>query len=187
MNAVLVIVLLQGAAAAQEVATPSEAPETPASVATADSVVEYRTGSGLHLGLNATLTVDRQFGELFYGAFTTQLTGVGNAFAPREGFVLSGLLMGGVALPLRERPGHRLTLDVGPHVTLLRSAPVNMAAVGALAGLRMVWTNGLTLALKLPLGGYLGSLDQPRGSVVQYYAAAVATVPVLSVGYTFRD
>ena len=177
MNAVLVIVLLQGAAAAQEVSPSAAEPVS----------VSHRTGFGLHLGLNATLTVDRQFGELFYGAFTTQLTGVGNAFAPREGFVLSGLLMGGVALPLRERPGHRLTLDVGPHVTLLRSAPVTVAAVGALAGLRMVWTNGLTLALKVPLGGYLGSLDQPRGSVVQYYAASVVTVPVLSVGYTFPD
>ncbi len=186
MNAVLVFVLLQGAAAAPEVPPAAQAEHAAGGETILPTRFEPRpAGVGLHLGLNATLTVDAELGDLFYGAFATQLTGIGSAFAPDAGFVLSGFLMGGVALPLRETTRTRLTLDVGPHLTLLRTAPVNALAGGLVAGVRMVWSNGLTVAVKLPVAGYAGSLDQPRGGVLYYYVAAVPTVPLLSVGYTF--
>ncbi len=140
---------------------------------------------GVHLGLNATAAFDAEVGERFYGQFATQLTGLGNIVAPRQGLVLSAFLMGGVTLPLMQRQSSRLHLDVGPHLTLLRSHPVNLMAGGLAAGLRWVFASGLTLGLELPLVGYAGSLDEPRGSVLYYYVAAVPTVPLLSLGYSF--
>ena len=165
-----------------------------AAPASPDSGVDADTGGsrpaaarrlGVHLGLNATAAFDAELGGLFYGQVATQLTGVGNAWAPDQGLVLSAFVMGGVTLPLVESPGFRLHLDAGPHVTLLRSAPVNMLAAGLAAGLRLVYARGLTLSLKLPVAGYAGSLDQPRGSLLYYYVAAVPTMPVLAVGYSF--
>lgn len=174
MSALLVLMVLQSAPAAA-VDEPAAQPAFTAS--------DQRIG--VHLGLNATAAIDAEFGELFYGQFATQLTGAGNIVAPRQGLVLSAFLMGGVTLPLMERSSSRLHLDVGPHVTILRSFPVNMLAGGVVAGLRWVFANGLTLGLKVPVVGYAGSLNEPRGSILYYYVAAVPTVPLFSVGYSF--
>ena len=178
MSALLVLLVLQSAPAAAPVADVENA-----SAPTASSALDRRMG--VHLGLNATAAFDAELGERFYGQIATQLTGLGNIVAPREGLVLSAFVMAGVTLPLMERPGSRLNLDVGPHLTLLRSYPVNLMAGGVVAGLRWVFANGLTLGLKLPIAGYAGSLNEPRGSVLYYYVAAVPTVPLLSVGYSF--
>lgn len=167
MSALLVLLVLQGA-----VPTSVEAPA-------------QARHFGVHLGLNATAAFDAELGDLFYGEVATQLTGLGALVAPEQGLVLSGFVMGGVTLPLVENPGYRLQFDVGPHLTLLRSYPVNLLSGGVVAGLRWVHARGLTLGLKLPLVGYAGSIDQPRGGLLYYYVAAIATAPLLTVGYSF--
>lgn len=182
MSALLVLLVLQAAPAGAE---PSSVEDVQAESPAVETPSAQHRRFGVHLGLNATAAVDAELGSLFYGQFATQLTGLGNVVAPNQGLVLSAFVMGGVTLPLMERPGHRLNLDVGPHLTILRSAPVNMLAGGLAAGLRLVFANGLTFGLKLPVVGYAGSLDQPRGSLLYYYVAAVPTLPLLTVGYSF--
>jgi hypothetical protein len=140
---------------------------------------------GLHLGLNATLTFDLSLGRWLYGGVTTQLTGVAFLANPDRNYVVSALVFGGVALPLVEGPSVRLTADVTPMASYFHSAPVNMLNVGLLAGLRMVHASGFTLALKLPLVGYAGAPDAQRGGLLYYYTGAIATVPLLTVGYSF--
>ncbi len=140
---------------------------------------------GFHLGLNATLSFDVRIGQWFYGEVSTQLTGLGAIADPKRGYVLSALLFGGVAIPLIENHNLRLTLDVGAHGTYLHSFPENMLAIGVLAGLRIVHHTGFTFAFKLPLVGFAGSPDIPRGGLLYYYMAAIISVPVITFGYTF--
>jgi hypothetical protein len=140
---------------------------------------------GFHLGLNATLSFDARIGQWFYGEVSTQLTGLAAMADPKRGYVLSALLFGGVAIPLIENSNLRLTLDVGAHGTYLHSVPENLLAIGVLAGLRIVHHSGFTFAFKLPLIGFAGSPDIPRGGLLYYYMAAIITVPVITFGYTF--
>lgn len=140
---------------------------------------------GFHLGLNATLTVDLALGRYAYGGLSTQLTGLGALADPQRNYVVSALLFGGVAVPVVERASMRLTADLTPAVGWLYSAPVNMLTVGFLAGLRLVHRSGFTAAIRLPVVGYAGSPQAPRGSVYYYYLSAIPTAPLLTVGYTF--
>lgn len=140
---------------------------------------------GLHLGLNATLTFDAAFGAWFYGGLTTQLTGIGALFDSQRNYVVSILAFGGVAIPLVDRPSVRFTVDLAPMASYFHAAPVNMLSAGLLAGLRFLHSSGFTVALKLPLVGYAGAPDAQRGGPLYYYTGAIATVPALTLGYTF--
>lgn len=140
---------------------------------------------GLHVGLNATLTFDAAVGRYAYGGVSTQLTGLGALADPQRNYVVSALVFGGAAIPVVERDALRLTVDVTPSVGWLYSAPVNMVTVGLLAGVRLVHRSGFTAALRLPLVGYAGSPQAPRGSVYYYYLSAIPTAPILTLGYTF--
>ena len=60
-----------------------------------------------------------------------------------------------------------------------------LAGVGVLAGLRVVHKSGFTFAFKLPLIGYVGNPQAPRGGVEYYYVAAIPTVPLVTFGYSF--
>lgn len=139
----------------------------------------------MHLGLNATLTADVAIGRFAYGGVSTQLTGVGALFDSQRNYVVSALLFGGVALPLIERSSLRLTADITPSFGWLYSAPVNLLSVGLLAGIRVVHRSGFTAALRLPVVGYAGSPQAPRGSVYYYYLSAIPTAPIITLGYTF--
>lgn len=174
MSALLVVLLLQGAV------PQAESPEVD-HVQSGASARHY----GVHLGLNATAAFDAELGGPFYALLATQLTGLGTVVAPHQGLVLSAFVMGGVTFPIAQGQSYRLNFDAGPHVTLAHSFPTNMLSVGAVAGLRLIYDSGLSFGLKLPLVGYGGSIDQPRGSLLYYYVAAVPTVPVLSAGYSF--
>lgn len=87
--------------------------------------------------------------------------------------------------PLLERANLRLTFDGGVHGLFLHALPVNDFGVGVLAGLRVVHKSGFTFAFKLPLIGYVGSPQAPRGGVEYYYVAAIPTVPLVTFGYSF--
>ena len=140
---------------------------------------------GVHIGLNGTLTADLALGRFFYGGVSTQLTGLAALAEPQRNYVVSALVFAGVALPLVERESLRLTADVTPSVGWLYSAPVNMVSAGLLAGVRLVHRSGFTAALRLPLVGYAGSPQVPRGSLYYYYITAIPTAPLLTLGYTF--
>ena len=140
---------------------------------------------GLHVGLNATLTFDAAIGRYAYGGVSTQLTGLGALAEPQRNYVVSALLFAGAALPVLRRESLRLTVDVTPALGWLYANPVNMLSAGLLAGLRLVHRSGFTAALRLPLVGYAGSPQAPRGGVYYYYLSAIPTAPLITLGYTF--
>lgn len=140
---------------------------------------------GIHLGLNATLTVDVSPTRWFQAGCTTQLTGLGYLFDSQRNWVASVLLFAGAALPLIEGSAVRLTADIAPMVSYFHSAPVNMFNAGLLVGVRLVHASGFTLGTKLPLVGYAVAPDAGRSGLLYYYTGAIPTVPLLTVGYSF--
>lgn len=156
-----------------------------AQVAAAPSAPPASRRFGVHLGLNATLTVDARFGRFLYTGLSTQLTGLGALADSERNYVVSAVVFGGVALPFVDNGRVRLTADVTPALGYVRSAPVQFVTVGLLAGVRLVHRAGFTAALHLPLVGYAGAPDAQRGSVYYYYLSAIPTVPLLTLGYSF--
>ena len=134
-----------------------------------------------------TVTLTTHCGQDRYSdcGLGTQLTGFAALAGPERKYVGSALVFAGGALPLGERESLRLTADITPSVGWLYSAPVNMVSAGLLAGVRLVHRSGFTAALRLPLVGYAGSPQVPRGSLYYYYITAIPTAPLLTLGYTF--
>ncbi len=140
---------------------------------------------GVHLGLNATLTVDARFGRYFTAGLSTQLTGLGALADSERNYIVSALAFGGVALPFVDNGRVRITADLTPALGYVRSAPVQFVTVGLLAGVRLVHRSGFTAGLHLPVVGYAGAPDARRGSVYYYYLSAIPTAPLVTLGYSF--
>lgn len=139
----------------------------------------------VQLGLNATLTADWRLGRHARVGLTTQLTGLGALVDPGRNWVVSGVLTGAFTHRFYGGPRVSWWVDAGPSFGVISSDPVLLVSVGLSAGVRMVHRSGFTAAAQLPLVGYAGSPTVPRGAMLYYYVGAIATVPLLSLGYSF--
>lgn len=162
----------------------TQPPETQAPETEISHPLRERT-LGIHVGINATVAFDARMGRFFYAEAATQVTGVGALVDSHNNWVASLMLLAGVSVPLLERANVRLTFDAGVNGVFLHAQPVNDLGVGILAGLRLVHRSGFTFAFKAPLIGYVGSVQVQRGGITYYYIAALVTVPLITLGYSF--
>jgi hypothetical protein len=169
-----------------------EMPEVAASVTAPPTVQEKMRVVGLQFSLLGTVAVDADYGKLHGFASTSLLLPIMTASG--NGTWFAAAVGGGVSVPLGS--ASRWKLDVFGEVLPLRTTSYyTYLGFGLGAGFHYTAASGFTIGFTVPMLGFSTRLgSSPYGydasfryndSVGYYYLAAVAGMPLITMGYRF--